>query len=107
MKASSLSAAPPGETERELRLELEARSAEADWLRAHYDEHLRQAFARIGALEDELAQARTATPAPVDIVLRADYERLRAEADRLGAAEQRYIDRIEELKQQLQRARQP
>lgn len=88
------------ETERQLRLELEARAGEADWLRAHYDEHLRRAYARIAELEGELEVARQGAGAAVDTVPRADYERLRAEAERLTAAEQRYIDRIEELKQQ-------
>lgn len=91
----------PTESERELKLELDARTAEADWLRAHYDDHLRRAYARIAALETELEAAARSSATPVDSVARGDYERLRLEAERLSAAEQRYIDRIEELKQQL------
>lgn len=85
------------DVDRELRLELDARTAEADWLRAHYDDHLRRAYARIAELEAEIEALRSASP-PVDTIPRAVYDRLRAETDRLAAAEQRYIDRIEELK---------
>lgn len=100
MKEGITTPQPHPDPERELRLELEARTAEADWLRAHYDDHLRRAYARIAALEGELEAARQGSAAAVDSVPRADYERLRAEADRLAGAERRYIDRIEELKQQ-------
>jgi hypothetical protein len=87
--------------ERELRLELEARTAEADWLRTHYEDHLRRAYARIAELETQVEAGREGAAARVDSVPRAAYERLRAEADRLAAAERRYIDRIEELKHRL------
>ena len=84
--------------------ELEARTSEAEWLKTHYDEQLRAAFAQISSL-----QARVRTPASqasasaLNLEERAMLERLKAEVERLTAAQSRYLDRIEELKEALER----
>lgn len=86
----------------ELREELAARIAEADWLKARYEAELRAAFAaRPGTVR---------TPAPARTEARPDkgadqeaMKRVQAELDRALAAETRYLDRIEELKDQVER----
>lgn len=86
--------------------ELQARVAEVEWLKRHYDEQLRAAFTQIGELQQQLeaaSAAHPAQPAPPrethDLEEHAELERLRAELQRLAAAESRYLDRIEELKE--------
>jgi chromosome segregation ATPase len=81
--------------------ELRARIAEAEWLKSHYDEQLRAAFAQVATLQ---ARLRAGAPmqgepsgAELD-ALRSEVKQLRAELKRLSAAEQRYLDRIDELK---------
>jgi len=93
-----------------LRTELKARTAEAAWLKAHYSQHLVEARRTIEALSGGQRVAATpappadqpARPAPVDPekvqLLQAQIDRLQAEVERLQAAEQRYLDRIKELK---------
>jgi phosphoglycerate-specific signal transduction histidine kinase len=86
----------------DLRQELAARVAEADWLKARYEAELRAALA--------------SRPVPVRATLlpqtevRSDHgadaekvKRLQADLDRALAAETRYLDRIEELKDQVER----
>ncbi|OYX35524.1 MAG: hypothetical protein B7Y99_03165 [Caulobacterales bacterium 32-69-10] len=104
---------PPGTAlasaagEEALQTELQARIAEAEWLKSHYEEQLRAAFAQIGALQ---ARVRAAAP-PESAVARqpeadaAELAQLRAEVKRLSAAEARYLDRIEELKEAIDHER--
>ncbi len=92
---------------RRLRSELKARIAEAAWLKAHYSSHLEQAMDAIRRLP-----AAPATTAPLPPAIEESQERvpavdadhllaLEAEVERLQAAERRYLDRIEELKDAL------
>lgn len=88
-----------------LQAELEARIAEAEWLKAHYDEQLRTALGQVASLRARarfpaVAAQPTARPDALD---QAELERVRAELDRLAMAERRYLDRIEELKEALGR----
>lgn len=87
--------------------ELQAKAAEAEWLKSHYDEQLRAAFAQIAALQARLRTADAApAPAPrVNAPDPAEIVRLRAEVERLTEAEARYLDRIAELKEALLRGR--
>ncbi len=87
---------------RDLRQELAARVAEADWLKARYEAELRAAFAA--------RPAPTRTPIVAGTDARSDQgsdaeavKRLQADLDRALAAEARYLDRIDELKDQVQR----
>ncbi len=86
----------------ELRQELAARIAEADWLKARYEAELRAAL------------ASRPTPTRATIIPQAEtgadqgsdpetVKRLQADLDRALAAETRYLDRIEELKDQVAR----
>lgn len=85
---------------RDLRLELDARIAEADWLKARYDAELRAAFAsRPAAPRPAPAPEPAADQGPDAEAAR----RLQADLDRALAAEARYLDRIEELKDQVER----
>jgi hypothetical protein len=86
----------PSEEVRRLRAELSARTLEAEWLKTHYDRHLRDALART-------APAPTPAPPPPASPSISDTELrdLRAELQRVQMAESRYLDRISELKQQL------
>ncbi len=90
-----------------LEAQLAARAAEADWLKAHYDGHLRAAFAQIASLQ---TLVRSAGPEREDAAnriegmaegLAEEISRLRSEVERLAAAEARYLDRIAELKEKL------
>ncbi len=81
--------------------ELKARIIEADWLKAHYDEALRAAMAEVEALQARLrtpmaAAAPAAAPSSSEDEI--ELKRLRQEVERLTAGEQRYLDRIKELK---------
>jgi hypothetical protein len=82
-----------------LKMELASRIAECDWLKSHYEQHLRAAFSRI----QDLRTAPPATNEPVVDVARyeAELRQLRLETERLRSAEQRYLDRIAELKEDL------
>lgn len=84
--------------ERELRLELQARTAEAAWLKSHYDRELREAYGRIEALQDEVQRLTKDLGAGRGPAFRGDDDRLQAEYERLVSAEQRYLERIDELK---------
>ena len=86
-----------------LRAELAARTAETEWLRIHYEQHLREAM-----VTNEMLQARPAftAPDPADLVARdRDLLKLKTEVERLQAAEVRYLDRIAELKDMVARDR--
>lgn len=88
-----------------LRAELKARIAEADWLKAHYDEQLRTAFAQIESLHSRLRILTASAPGSAEAGQEhsSEVKRLRAEMERLSVAEQRYLDRIEELKEAIAR----
>jgi chromosome segregation ATPase len=84
-----------------LKAELEARIAEAEWLKSHYDEQLRAAFAQIASLQarvQALTVGREAEAAQGGADA-AELDRLRQEVARLTEAEKRYLDRIDELKE--------
>ena len=86
----------------DLRQELAARIAEADWLKARYEAELRAAFAARPAATAATTVSGTETGSDQG----SDAEtvkRLQAELDRALAAEARYLDRIDELKDQVQR----
>lgn len=86
----------------ELREELAARIAEADWLKGRYEAELRAAFAARPAASRPAKPARAeASPEPGPD--REAMKRLQSELDRALAAEVRYLDRIEELKDQVER----
>jgi hypothetical protein len=92
-----------GERSSGVQAELQAKTAEADWLRAHYDAQLRAAFVQIADLQAKLDPAQAgAAWAPADDPV--ELERLRGELMRLSEAESRYLDRIEELKERLAQA---
>jgi hypothetical protein len=81
----------------QLRTELAARMAETEWLKAHYEQHLREAMASLERLKSAPAAS---LPAPVDRTAEnEELHRLRLEVQRLQAAEIRYLDRIAELKE--------
>lgn len=87
---------------RDLREELAARIGEADWLKGRYEAELRAAFAA------RPVSARPVKPAKVEASAEAGdnaeaLKRLQSELDRALAAEVRYLDRIEELKDQVER----
>ncbi|MDH4386258.1 MAG: hypothetical protein QE280_12540 [Caulobacter sp.] len=89
-------AAPADEVMR-LRTELAARMAETEWLKSHYEQHLREAMSNIEMLKSGTA---TRLPAPVDRSAEdEELRQLRQEVQRLQAAEARYLDRIAELKE--------
>ena len=80
-----------------LRTELATRVAETEWLKAHYERHLREAMANIELLK---SAPNTHLPAPADRSAEDQELRgLRQEVQRLQAAEARYLDRIAELKE--------
>ena len=86
----------------DLRQELAARIAEADWLKGRYEAELRAAFASRPAAARPAAPVRT-EPAPDRGSDTGTIGRLQSELDRALAAELRYLDRIEELKDQVTR----
>lgn len=91
------------ETEiRELREELAARIGEADWLKGRYEAELRAAFAARPAASRPVKPARAEASADPGQDAEA-VKRLQSELDRALAAEVRYLDRIEELKDQVER----
>ena len=85
---------------RDLRQELDARIAEADWLKARYEAELRAALAARPA-----AARATIIPVPETVTDKTtDAEKkMQTELDRALAAEARYLDRIDELKDQVDR----
>lgn len=92
----------------ELTAELQARIAEAEWLKTHYDEQLRAAFAQIASLQarvQALTSANQPEPAGLSVEDHKELVGLRREVARLNAAEQRYLDRIEEIKEMAERDR--
>ncbi len=87
---------------RELREELAARIAEADWLKGRYEAELRAAFASRPAATRATIPPRVETGSGKGSDAEA-MKRLRSELDRALAAEVRYLDRIDELKDQVAR----
>lgn len=87
---------------RELREELAARIAEADWLKGRYEAELRAAFAARPPVSRPVKPARVEASADSGPDVEA-MKRLQAELDRALAAEVRYLDRIDELKDQVER----
>lgn len=87
---------------RDLRQELDARIAEADWLKARYEAELRAAFASRPAVTRATVTPGTET-GPEQGPDAETVKRLQAELDRALAAEARYLDRIDELKDQVER----
>lgn len=77
--------------------EIAALLAEVNWLKANYETRLEQAFAEIARLKADAAD-------PVilpDGDLEVEVASLRSEVRRMSEGERRYLDRIEELKQQI------
>lgn len=84
-----------------LRIELAAKTAETEWLRIHYEQHLREAMVRNEMLRSTAA-ASVSVPADQAAPDR-ELRELKKEVERLQAAEARYLDRIAELKESLAR----
>ena len=86
-----------------LRTELAAKTAETEWLRSHYEQHLREAMVKNEMLR---STAAASVPDTADQAARdRELRQLRKEVERLQAAEGRYLDRIAELKESLARDR--
>jgi hypothetical protein len=96
----------PGEDDRDaviraLREEVAARVAEADWLKGRYEAELRAALSKHAA--SSVREAPVAEAGPGAAVDSEVIARLQGELDRATAAEVRYLDRIEELKDRVER----
>jgi hypothetical protein len=91
-----------------LQLEVEARVAEARWLRDQYRERLREAEGEAEALRQRLAEAETTArgrrPSDDDelAAAHAEIQRLQSEMVNLSNANERYLARIYELKKALE-----
>lgn len=106
--ASPTRAATARPSERQLaalKEELRAKEAEANWLKAHYEDQLRAAFAQVAALQAHLRNQPPEREHALAQVNDQEQSQLRAEIERLHAAEARYLDRIQELKESLATAR--
>lgn len=101
---------PDGADERvaALQLEVEARVAEARWLRDQYRERLREAETETEALRHRLAEAERQGPGrrPADddelVAAHSEIQRLQSEMVNLSNANERYLARIYELKKALE-----
>jgi hypothetical protein len=92
-----------------LQIEVEARVAEARWLRDQFRERLREAEVETEVLRHRLAEAESAAsgsrPASDDDELAAahsEIQRLQSEMVNLSNANERYLARIYELKKALE-----
>lgn len=91
-----------------LKAELAARVAESDWLKAHYDRHLREALDRLArqpAPPPPPPPPAAPPPAAPAEPLLAELKGLHGEVERMRLAERRYLDRIDELKEELASSR--
>jgi hypothetical protein len=107
--APPVQAEAPDEKVAALQLEVEARVAEARWLRDQYRERLREAEGETEALRHRLSDAEKTVsgrrPAADDDELAAahsEIQRLQSEMVNLSNANERYLARIYELKKALE-----
>lgn len=82
---------------RSLESDIAALQAEGRWIKSHYEGHLDAALQEIKRLKID---AGDLTPIP-EGDLELEVTTLRQEVKRLSEGERRYLDRIEELKQQV------
>lgn len=97
--------ASPRKRANSAKIDIDRQSLQAEllWLKAHHDRSIHAHQAEVAALK-----TRTADQVRVpDAELESELIALRAEVQRMQAAEQRYLDRILELKDSLAAAKIP